>query len=124
VTFPASLISSLIDLTQDRQFSLRSIDGSPIGLISVDYLRELVERDLVAAVGSRTRIKHFRLTEAQAEVDRLTGMTRQMRPKSPMDMLRAVLAGRNTVYRQKLQVRHPDGRVRCSVIFQHKRAVR
>jgi hypothetical protein len=46
-----------------------------------------------------------------------------VKSRSPGDM-RAAIFNRATVYRQKIVTVHPDGHTRCSVLFQHKRAVR
>lgn len=121
--FPPSAISSLVNLSApEQQFSLRAVDGAPLGFISTDYLLALIRAEMVSAIGTRSKIKHFQLMDTVSKVDEAVGASARIRQRSPGDMLRALVSGRATIYRQRLAVVQADGKTRCCVIFQHKRS--
>jgi hypothetical protein len=102
---PACLIFERYPPSDETVYSLRGVNGGPHGIIDLEYLKDLVEADMVVAHGG-ARLKYVQLLCPIDEVLERLGqgarVMRESRGAKPLDQLMKMVTSRKTVYREQL----------------------
>lgn len=103
---------------------LRRLDDSlRLSAVPFDEFNNLVRARVVEGVGTYNRIRYLRQMYDDATADdmifeKIRDTVRE-REGSRLDNLLKMVASRKTTYKERIDVKHPDG-LRVSVIYQHK----
>jgi len=118
-------IVALADWTRPT-YPLRSLSGDLVaGKFCTSTLRDLAERGLVSAIGSRRTIRFFQFNMDEDETSRALRMgvvEATTRARTPLDFLAVMLAARSTTRKVAMPVYFADGAVRRRVVYEHKAA--
>jgi hypothetical protein len=124
MTFTSDDLLTRFDENTYRPLQLRNLDGGQFG--SVETFKEfnnLALMEAICGIGSRSRIRHLRLTCPVWEIDeRQADMERTAKARiklAPLEDLMKMVASRKTTYRERIDLLMPDG-AKAVMIYQHK----